>query len=250
MFLPILCIVVVVLFIVVIFLFYVCMMRKEKKAYRNEKKQLNLPGVPYCIKQAGLLLAERKLSHVRNYFIFQLTNIVFGLASVVFSLLGLISISVEITEQYRLNIWLPYAISFFSIIFVILALYLSPKIRVAQYVTAWKETDKVMCNLLTSLHAYILLADNLKKKAAEDNKVKEIVEAIKTGEELPPKEDETETENGKKKEKTEEENKTEETSDVSIQEEIKEGYKTLYDAAKKVADAIGDIEASITSDSE
>ena len=49
------------------------------------------------IKEGGRLLAERKLSCVRNYIIFQLANKVFGLASVIFSLMGLISISVRIT---------------------------------------------------------------------------------------------------------------------------------------------------------
>ena len=149
MFLPVLMVSTIVLFVVGIIVFYACMMKKHKKAYKHEMELFdNESG---NIKEGGILLAERKLSCIRNYIIFQLANKVFGLASVIFSLMSFISLSVKTTDWLGMNVWLSYLIAFMSIVFVVLALYLSPTGRVAQYVAAWKECDKKMSEVITKL---------------------------------------------------------------------------------------------------
>ena len=149
MFLPLLFVGVVILFVLGTLIYYVCMMKKHKKAYNYEIQLFK--GLSGNIKEGGILLAERKLSCVRNYVIFQLANKVFGLASVIFSLMGLMSISVRVTDRFGMNTWSSYLISFSSIVFVVLALYVSPTSRVAQYIAAWKECDKKMAEIITTL---------------------------------------------------------------------------------------------------
>ena len=168
MFLPVLCVVVIILFILGTLIYYVCMMKKHKKAYEHEKTTYSKSDLPVDIKNGGFLLFERKISYVRNYIIFQLAHKIFGLASVVFSLLGLIAISATITNYLGMNVWLEYVIAFLSIVFVVIALYLSPTNRVEQYITAWKQVDAKTSELISSIDADTYLGKKM-KEAEEKN---------------------------------------------------------------------------------
>ena len=61
----------------------------------------------------------------------------FGVGSVVFSLLSLLSQIIPLESDK--HIWLNSTIPFLSIVMVIIALYLSPTSRVIQYIEAWKK---------------------------------------------------------------------------------------------------------------
>lgn len=62
-------------------------------------------------------------------------------------------------------------ISLISIVCVIIALYLSPTKRVAEYITAWRKYDQKISSVLGKLPEYTKLKD-------DDNKISEFVEEI------------------------------------------------------------------------
>jgi len=97
--------------------------------------------IPDCIGQIVTKLIQRKKSYISNFITFQIANKIFGVGSVVYALLNFLS-QTFLKESNEYSAWLDPTISFLSIIFVIVALYLSPTSRVSQYIEAWKKCDE------------------------------------------------------------------------------------------------------------
>ena len=70
---------------------------------------------------------------------------------------------------------LSLQISLISIVCVIIALYLSPTKRVAEYITAWRKYDRKISSVLARLPEYTKLDDQNEKDV---EKISKIVEEI------------------------------------------------------------------------
>lgn len=156
MFFPVMCGVIAVMFFVFSVLYLGLQMQRYKAIKNREIAVFSKSSIPKDIVEAALLLSDRKYRFIHNYFIFQLTNKVFGLISITYSVLGLISLSMGTMGDYN---WLGYVICFISIIFVILALYLTPINKVSQYLSAWRICDKKMCEAMASSAYYASISD-------------------------------------------------------------------------------------------
>lgn len=138
--------------IIVCTLYIVYMNKRHFEVMEKEKLLMGLSSqsnqqedaskkIPDCIEQIVTKLIQRKKSYISNYITFQIANKIFGVGSVVYALLNFLS-QTFLKESNEYSTWLDPTISFFSIIFVIVALYLSPTSRVSQYIEAWKKCDE------------------------------------------------------------------------------------------------------------
>lgn len=182
MFLPIICLGVFVLYVVFALFFVVVKSHGYKKAKKHEEEITKHAHMPMAIIEAVGLLSERKYGFILNYHLFQATNKAFGLLSVTYSIIGLMSLSLKVPEQCGMDKWLGCLICFVSIIFVILALYLTPTNRASQYLAAWRKCDDKMCEVLSQICCYASLlyeynnAMNMNPK--DPGKVKEAAKSI------------------------------------------------------------------------
>ena len=177
MFLPYICLGVFVLYLLFAVIFVIVKTHGYRVTEKHEKEVFSNPHIPTAIKEAGNLLAERKYGFIQNYHIFEATNKTFGLMSITYSIIGLMSLSMEVSHICGMHRWLGYLICFISIIFVILALYLTPTNRASQYLAAWRKCDKKMCEELSSICCYIALFNEY-DATEESEKNKEIAEGI------------------------------------------------------------------------
>lgn len=141
--------------IVLVTSLYIIFMNKRHSEIKEKELQLmGIPSndesesllsyqIPECIAKIVKTLIQRKKSYISNYITFQISNKIFGVSSVVFALLSFLS-QTFLKESNKYSNWLDPTISFFSIIFVIVALYISPTSRVSQYIEAWKKSDERM----------------------------------------------------------------------------------------------------------
>lgn len=159
MFFIIMCAVITLLFIILPLSYYLTQRNRYAKIKEYEEKIVK--ELHNDIQEAAKNLLERKYRYIQNYFIFLLTNKVFGLISITFSILGLIALSSGTTTDYK---WLEYIVCFVSIIFVVLALYLTPVSKVFQYISAWRMCDKKMCEIIASRDYYRSLNPNDKTR--------------------------------------------------------------------------------------
>ena len=173
MFLPTICIIALLLALVLSGIYLFSKLTYYKKQQQQEKKLVSVNCMPEQISNAVLRLSEKKYGYIKNYIIFQLTNKVFGLVSIVFSLIGLMSLSLNASDKFGMDKWLSYAICFISILFVILALYLSPVSRVFQYISAWKKCEKKM-NVVVASTCYYASLQYIYNKAVDSKKAKAI----------------------------------------------------------------------------
>ena len=134
------------------------MLGKHKTRSKEEKKMIER-DISFQMETCIFTLSERKYDYIRNYLIFQLGNKIFGLASVVFSILGIMTFSEKESS------WIEYLIAFSSVVCVILALYISPPSRVTQYILAWKKCDALMLEVMRDIGKY----EELYKKTKEDS---------------------------------------------------------------------------------
>ena len=141
--------------------------RKIEKPNAFDKKQhptinqVNISAREYIIPLSiGTILKrmlKRQNEYGNNYVLFQITNKVFGISSVVYSILGLIASQTQISSIFHMNIWLNPCLAFFSIVFVLIALYLSPTTRVGQYISSWKMIDEGINRAISKLEKYDML---------------------------------------------------------------------------------------------
>lgn len=113
-------------------------------------------GLSPEIKAIYISLVERRYSTIQNYFIYQIVNKVFGLTGVIYSILGLGLGLIELpstADAFSMKA-LCATVSFISIVCVIIALYLSPTKRVAEYINVWRLYDKKVSEMIGLLPTY------------------------------------------------------------------------------------------------
>ena len=80
-------------------------------------------------------LLDRRHSYFLNYFLFLVVDKGFGILSVGFSIIGIIATVGDTPLVIEL------LVAFLALIFVVLALYVSPSNRVTMYLSKWQECD-------------------------------------------------------------------------------------------------------------
>lgn len=123
---------------------------KRHRAHRDADIALyqNNKSIPPEMKRAYASLVERRYSTIQNYFTYQIVNKVFGLVGVLYSVLGFGLGIIPTNDTSNVPIkTLCAVVSFISIICVIIALYLSPTKRVAEYIDAWRRYDQKIFEL-------------------------------------------------------------------------------------------------------
>lgn len=123
---------------------------RDKGLYEDNKE------LPSEIKTIYISLVERRYSTIQNYFIYQIVNKVFGLTGVIYSILGLGLGLIEVSsaaDAFSMKA-LCATVSFISIVCVIIALYLSPTRRVAEYINVWRLYDKKVSEMIGLLPTY------------------------------------------------------------------------------------------------
>lgn len=142
--------------------------RHKKRFIEAEKLIKSYENIPLCLKNAYSLINQRRYEHIMTFFNFQLVNKVSGFLSVIFSLLSFVSCILDCLDDC-----IPYskcdnlasiAVSFLSILCVIVALYASPSRRVVEYITSWRIDERTINEMTAELDTY----DSLTDKEAED----------------------------------------------------------------------------------
>ena len=149
--------------------------RHGKHKKRDKELCESYKGLPEPIKTLCISLIDRRYGSIQNYYIFQLVNKVFGFTGILYSVLGfgitLIDFPTDIsTSDIKM---LSMQISLISIVCVIVALYLSPTKRVAEYITAWRKYDGEIVSVFGKLPKYAKLDVNNDKDVEEINKIVE-----------------------------------------------------------------------------
>ncbi len=149
------------------------------KGHKKRDKKLceNFNDLPSLIKTMCISLIDRRFDSIQNYYIFQIVNKVFGFTGVLYSVLGFGITLVDFpasTPASEIKM-LSLQISLISIVCVIIALYLSPTKRVAEYITAWRKYDRKISSVLARLPEYTKLDDQNEKDV---EKISKIVEEI------------------------------------------------------------------------
>lgn len=166
-----------ILLVLIIFLSLICLASTIWGRHGGHKKRdkalcEGCDGLPDVIKIMCISLIDRRYDSIQNYYIFQIVNKVFGFTGVLYSVLGfgitLIDFPADVpASEIKM---LSMQISLISIVCVIIALYLSPTKRVAEYITAWRRYDRKLSSVLGRLPEYA--------KLENADKIKEVVEGI------------------------------------------------------------------------
>ena len=157
----------------IVYLYY--MKTKKRHIERLDKAEepiKHYKNIPYCIKDVYSIICQRRYEHIMTFFNFQLINKVFGFLSVVFSLISFASSILKFCGDNKLST--PYddiaiiAISFLSILCVIIALYASPNRRVLDYINAWRIDERTINEMIAEMDQYSSLPlDICQMKALE-----------------------------------------------------------------------------------
>lgn len=114
-------------------------LQRDKKICRVDNDYLNA-----CFER----MIVRRYMYFKNYMIFQVINKVSGFTSVYYSA---ISLAFSIYEAPK---YCAFLSSLFSIVFVIIALYLSPNKRVSEYIIAWRDYDTEVAKTISQIGNY------------------------------------------------------------------------------------------------
>ena len=131
-------------------------------------------SIPYPIALNISEVIRKQYDYICNYIYFQISNKIFGVASVVFSFICLIIAQFNLTDRGRIVEYVNITCSFFSLVCVIIALYLSPVTRVNQYISSWKLLDSEMVRINSS----IILYNDLSEKYKNNSKDAEVLHKI------------------------------------------------------------------------
>lgn len=146
--------------------------RHKERLITAEELIESYDSIPLCLKNAYSLINQRRYEHIMTFFNFQLINKVSGFLSVIFSLLSFISCILDCLDECIVNSrcdnLASIAISFLSILCVIVALYASPSRRVVEYITAWRIDERTINEMTAELDTYKLLNE---KEAQEKAKM-------------------------------------------------------------------------------
>lgn len=128
----------------------------------NERKKMGIkkkndPGmdIPDNLKIVIEHLFLQKNRYINNYIIFLALNKSFGIASVVYAVMGLLSQTIFDSQINGGNQNIESVIAFLSIVCVVIALYLSPTSRVSQYIKAWKKLNNMVNHCFANKGQYI-----------------------------------------------------------------------------------------------
>lgn len=147
----------------------------KKRHYKRFEKAEELieqyNKIPLCLKNAYLIINQRRYEHIMTFFNFQLINKVSGFLSVIFSLLSFISYILEYFDDYisysEFNSLACIAVSFLSILCVIVALYASPSRRVVEYITSWRIDERTINEMTAELDTYEKLTEDKAQEKAK-----------------------------------------------------------------------------------
>lgn len=149
--------------------------RHRRHKIRDKKLCESYTGLPDIIKTMCISLIDRRYDSIQNYYIFQIVNKVFGFTGVLYSVLGFGITVIDFpaaTSASEIKM-LSMQISLISIVCVIIALYLSPTKRVAEYITAWRKYDRKLSSVLGNLPKYAKLNNE-----NNSDEIRKIVEGI------------------------------------------------------------------------
>ena len=259
---------------------------KQNTEYECQSEKMNAnEDIPHPIRLAIQRVIDCKYKYIRNFHIFQISAKVFAMASLVYSIVGLIHSSKNITNAPGLESILACIVSLLSVIFVVLALYLSPVNRYKEHIRASKNANILMDSikakkgLYGELNKYLvgneLPAQNVgsakSEKSPAEQHSDDIPEAekdpsgvVEIKEEQPVPETPVQTLSPAEVTNTgagsEDEQKTEiDVLKLKIKEllnitnsEVKklEAKSIAADEAQKISKLLNDIEASLTTDEE
>lgn len=127
----------------------------EQKGTDNKRKFPDLKGykLPNSIIILYASVLDRRQSSITNYLIFQVTTKMFGFTGVLYSLYGFL-LNFFKESEFLFTEFLSTLVSFVSLVFVILALYLSPERRISEYMIAWRKYDKLATDIIGKLPLY------------------------------------------------------------------------------------------------
>ena len=116
----------------------------------------------------------RQNNYIRNFIKLQISNKMFGVSSVVFSLISLFIGHAGLTEKGTYIQYIGFFCSFISIVCVLVALYLSPVTRVTQYMKAWKRLDAELSRINAEILYYNELAEKYNNNDTRAKAIDEI----------------------------------------------------------------------------
>lgn len=109
------------------------------------------------------LLLDRRYSYFSSYFLFLILDKGFGILGVGFSIIGLMAASSDTPLAIEL------LVSFLALVFVVMALYVSPGSRVAMYLSKWQECDGKVNYMLGNIECHSKYLDcESQKKLLDD----------------------------------------------------------------------------------
>ena len=146
--------------------------RHYKRCQKAEEfiKSYDDKKIPLCLKNAYLIINQRRYEHIMTFFNFQLINKVSGFLSIIFSLLSFISYILEYFDDYisysEFDTLGCIAVSFLSILCVIVALYASPSRRVVEYITSWRIDERTINEITAEFDTYEKLTEDKAQEKA------------------------------------------------------------------------------------
>lgn len=154
---------------ILVLIYYLQTNSRHKKRFVDAKKLIeSYDHIPLCLKNAYCLINQRRYEHIMTFFNFQLVNKVSGFLSVIFSLLSFVSCILDCLDDCipnsKCDNLASIAVSFLSILCVIVALYASPSRRVVEYITSWRIDERTINEMTAELDTY----DNLTEKEARE----------------------------------------------------------------------------------
>lgn len=155
-----------VLFVLTMVIYVWTMRDKHRKRKIKDKEQLKKMTDDVATQLTLETLIDRRYSHRCNYIGFQLVDKVFGIAGIIYSLMGIMTIVIESSRLVE------FLIDFTAVICVIIAIYLTPRNRIAEYdrsakkldsdvqeafsmISKYKPDDALNKNLLVELNSFV-----------------------------------------------------------------------------------------------
>lgn len=157
---------------ILVLIYYLQTNSRHKERFKAADQLIkSYDDIPLCLKNAYCLINQRRYEHIMTFFNFQLINKVSGFLSVIFSLLSFISCILDCLDDCipnsKCDNLAAIAVSFLSILCVIVALYASPSRRVVEYITSWRIDERTLNEMTAELDTYKFLKEKEAQKKAK-----------------------------------------------------------------------------------
>ena len=157
---------------VLVAIYYYKTNSRHQQRFDDAKKYIEAyTDIQPCLKNAYLIINQRRYEHIMTFFNFQLVNKVSGFLSVILSLISFASCILYCTDDFmpksKYDTLASIAISFLSILCVIVALYASPSRRVVEYITSWRIDERTINEMTAELDNYKMLSSKKAEKKAK-----------------------------------------------------------------------------------